>query len=237
MIVNSTEVQNNFGRYLKMVEREDIIITKNGKKVARMMEYRENDDYILREGSSAYNHQGMEVSYEKFLEITRESENRYEFIDGQIYLLSSPKYTHQKIVIELSGIMNSWFEDKECQPLTAPFDVTLYNRDKANVVQPDLLVICDREKIGEDDTYTGIPTLVVEVLSRSTRNRDMIRKLDLYRAAGVKEYWLLNPFASEFSVYMFKDREIEKVVTFRKSETARSFVFSGLEVELDKVFG
>lgn len=71
---------------------------------------------------------------------------------------------------------------KDCEPLTAPFDVTLFKEGKAkniNVVQPDILVICDREKIDKNGKYQGIPALVVEVLSESTRSRDMIKKLDL----------------------------------------------------------
>src|SRR5690554_5927326 len=126
MIISSTGVQNNFGKYLALVEEEDIIITRNGKKVARLVKYFKNDDYILREGSSAYSHEGMKVSYEEFLKIARESENRYEYIDGQIYLLASPKVTHQKIVMNISIRLSSWFKDRECFPLISPLDVTLY---------------------------------------------------------------------------------------------------------------
>ena len=235
MIVNSTEVQNNFGKYLKLLDREDIIITRNGKKVARLIGFKENEDYVIREGSSAYSHKGMKVSYEKFLEITRESENRFEYIDGEIYLLASPRFKHQKIVIEMSSILLEWFKSKKCQPLSAPFDVTLYKDEEPNVVQPDLLVICDQENVEEDDTYSGIPALVVEVLSQSTQNKDVIKKLDLYRAAGVCEYWIINPLSKEINIYQFAEKEINNIVTFKKNEVAKSFVFSGLEIMVDDV--
>lgn len=199
MIINSTELQNNFGKYLSLVRREDIIITKNGSKVARLVKFYENDDYIIREGSSAYSHEGMKVTYEDFLRIVRESENRYEYIDGQIYLLASPKVKHQKIVMIMSAKLSSWFRNKKCFPLTSPLDVTLYKDDEPNVVQPDLLVICDQENIKEDDTYVGIPALVVEILSESTRSKDLIKKLDLYMQGGVEEYWIINPFSEEIN--------------------------------------
>ena len=109
LIICSTEVQNNFGKYLRLVNREDIIITKNGKKVAKLVKYYENNDFIIREGSSAYSHEGMKVSYKEFLKIARKSENRYEYIDGQIYLLSSPKVKHQKLLMILSAKRCFWW--------------------------------------------------------------------------------------------------------------------------------
>ena len=236
MIINSTELQNNFGKYLRLLNQEDIIITKNGSKVARLVKFYENDDYIIREGSSAYSHEGMQVSYEEFLQITRESENRYEYIDGQIYLLASPKVKHQKIVMVMANKLSSWFENKRCFPLASPLDVTLYKDDKPNVVQPDLLVICDQDNIKEDDTYTGTPALVVEILSESTRSKDLIKKLDLYMQSGVEEYWVVNPFSEEINIYRFEAREIEKTKTFKKGEKAESFRFVGLAIVVDEVF-
>lgn len=235
MIVSTTEVQNNFGKYLELVRREDIIITKNGKKVARLLKYYE-DDYKVHEKSSVYNYEGVKVRYEEFLKIVRESEKRYEYIDGQIYLLSSPKVKHQKIVMVLSSVFFEWFQDRSCIPLSSPLDIMLYKEDEVNVVQPDLLVICDPENIEKDDTYKGIPTLVVEVLSESTRSRDIIKKLGLYMSGGVEEYWIVNPFSEEVNIYLFRDKEIKKSVTFKKNEMAKSFVFKGLETNLDKIF-
>jgi prevent-host-death family protein len=236
MIISSTEVQNNFGKYLSLVEQEDIIITKNAKMVARLVKYYENNNYIIREGSTAYSHEGMKVSYDDFLKIARESENRYEYIDGQIYLLASPKVSHQKILSVIFNRFFSWFQNKKCFPLVLPLDVTLYKDDKLNVVQPDLLVICDQEKIKEDDTYGGIPELIVEILSESSRSKDIIKKLDLYMSGGVKEYWIVNPFSEEINIYLFKDKEIERSLTFKREEKVVSFVFQGLEVDLKTVF-
>jgi prevent-host-death family protein len=108
MMVTSTEIKNNFGKYLRLAAREDIIITKNGKKVCKLSSYGEElpDDggSLIKEQAAAFNYGGKRVSYEEFLEISRNSEERYEYIDGEIYLLASPKTTHQKILMEMSGV-------------------------------------------------------------------------------------------------------------------------------------
>lgn len=87
-------------------------------------------------------------------------------------MLASPLYPHQKAVKEIFGAFISWFQNKEWEPLVSPFDVTLFrlgNEEKVNVVQPDILIICDLENIDEKGKYKGIPTLVVEVLSDSAK--------------------------------------------------------------------
>ncbi len=236
MIISSTKIQNNFGKYLKLLNQEDIIITKNGKKVARLVKFYENSDNIIKEGSSAYIYEGMEVSYEEFIKITRESEKRYEYIDGKIYLLSSPKVKHQKIVMTMSNKLLLYFQNKECFPLISPLDVTLYKDDQANVVQPDLLVICDQENIKEDDTYMGTHSLVMEITSESSRSRDLITKLELYMRSEVEEYWIVNPLSEEITVYHFKNKEITKSATYKREEIVKSFKFEGLEINVDEVF-
>ncbi|NSW91567.1 MAG: type II toxin-antitoxin system Phd/YefM family antitoxin [Firmicutes bacterium] len=238
MIINSTEIQNNFGKYLKLAEFEDIIITKNGRKMAKLIQYREDvEDFVIREGSSVYSHDGMKVSYEEFLKITEESENRYEYIDGEIYLLASPLYEHQKAIMAILAEFISWFRGKECEPIVSPFDVTLFKEKKyVNVVQPDILVICDKENINEKGKYTGIPSLVVEILSESTRRKDLIKKLDLYMLSGVKEYWIANTFSKEIYLYVFKDYNIESMMTFKTGEIVKSVIFNGLKVQVEQVF-
>ena len=83
------------------------------------------------------------------------------------------------------------------------------------------------------DFYMGIPSLVIEVLSDSTRRKDMVKKLDLYLDCGVTEYWLVNPFSKEVSVYLFENRGIQQSCTFKNTETAESFLFKGLAVPLE----
>jgi len=170
--------------------------------------------------------------------LTRDTEERYEYIDGEIYLLASAKTAHQLALTELFGILYNWSQGKECTPLVAPYDITLKRHaDHINVVQPDMMVICDlEENLGEDDYYRGVPSLVVEILSESTRSKDMIKKLDLYMSCGVAEYWIVNPINKEVTVYLFADSNISSHITYRKTETAQSCVFQGLSVELHRIF-
>jgi prevent-host-death family protein len=242
VLVSTTEIQNSFGKYLKLSQCEEIIITKNGKKVAKLISYQANeerDPWIPNESSPTYAPNGIRLTYEEFLKLTEESENRYEYIDGELYLLASPFYPHQKAVKEIFGHFIMWFQGKECEPLVSPFDVTLFRlekEEKINVVQPDILVICDHDKIDEKGRYKGTPTLVVEVLSDSTKSKDLIKKLDLYQESGIKEYWVVNPSASEIYIYTFINDTIDKLRTFKGDEKAESIIFPGLAVELRQVF-
>lgn len=242
MIVTTTDLQNSFGKYLQLCRDEEIIITKNGKIVAKLLPYSEDKSmgrWIVSESAPGDRSNGIKVSYEKYLKMTEKSENRYEYIDGEIILLASPLYPHQKAVKEIFGEFINWFRDKKCEPLVSPFDVTLYrlgNKIKINSVQPDILVICDQDKIDEKGKYNGTPTLVVEVLSDSTRRRDLVQKLDLYMESGVREYWVINTSAAEIYIYLFENHDIEKILTFKDDERAGSAVFPGLEVNLKQVF-
>lgn len=239
MRVPSTEVQNNFGKYLKFVEvREEIIVTKNGKDVARIVPIESTLDQ-LREGASEYRTTGEWVTYEEYLELVEQSEQRYELIDGVVYNLASPSFAHQLAVSELIGAFYNWFKGKDCTPLTSPFDVTIKkSEDNICVVQPDLLVMCDKDKVDEKGRYQGIPTLVVEVLSPSTQRKDLLIKMDLYTQWGVQEYWIVDPKNQQVNVYTVNDESLANT-TFvaRADEYVRSFIFDGLKVKLADVFG
>lgn len=242
LIITTSEIQNNFGKYLKLSEFEEIVITRNGKRVAKLVPYTEEDPtghWIAGEGSAAYKESRVRVTYEEFLRITENSENRYELIDGEVFLLASPLYAHQKAVRDIYGEFIAWFKGKKCEPLASPFDVTLFRggkKDNICVVQPDILVICDRENIDEKGRYHGTPTLVVEVLSDSTRNKDLIKKLDLYRESGVCEYWAINSESREVYIYVFKDQAIESIQSFKGDDKAGAVFFPGLSVHLTEIF-
>lgn len=244
MIANSTEVKNNFGKYLKLSFREDVIITSNGKKVARLTFYDENykkEDagWCIREGSVTYEMPSRKVTYEEFLEISEESEQRLEYIDGEIYLLASPKIEHQVALGELHIMFHEWFRGKKCRPMLAPFDIKLKRENGGrNIVQPDLMVICDlEENRNEKDKYDGVPVLVIEIISDGTRKKDFVKKFDLYLSTGVKEYWIVNPINKDVEVFQFEGGEIINNMTFRGQEMVRSFVFEGLAVNTEKIFG
>jgi len=243
MIINATDLKNNLGKYLRASEREDIIITSNGRKVARLSAYGDEayssqQTPLVRELAEAYCHFPRKATYEEFLQLSENSEERYEYIDGEIYLLASPKTTHQQVLGELFGIFYTWFKGKKCRPMLAPYDITL-KRDveNINVVQPDLMVICDlEEKLNEKDYYTGIPALMIEILSENSRGKDSVKKLDLYMSTGVTEYWIVNPFNKEVTVFLFENNDVLKNTTYKKEESIASYTFEGLEVSLSSIF-
>ncbi|KJS18072.1 MAG: prevent-host-death protein [Peptococcaceae bacterium BRH_c4b] len=244
MKVNSTELQNNFGKYLMLAAQEDIIITRNGMEIAKLSAIRDVvSDHgavpgTVMEKAVVYGYGGRKASYEEFLELTRDTEERYEYIDGEIYQLASPKTAHQTTLTELFVIFYNWFQGKKCITLIAPYDITLKRSpENINVVQPDIMVICDlEEKLDENDYYKGIPALVVEILSESTRSKDLVKKLDLYMSCDVSEYWIVNPISKEVTVYLFEDKNISRNITYRKHEIVQSYFFEGLCAELDRVF-
>ena len=240
MRVPSTKVQNNFGRYLKYVEvNEEIIVTKKGKDVARILPCENSYNDGVMEGAAEYRTNGGWVTYEEFLELVEASDQRFELIDGVVYNLTSPSYKHQHIIHEVHGAFYNWFKGKKCIPLTAPFDVTfIKSEDNICVVQPDIIVMCDKDKIDKKDKYKGIPTLVIEVLSPSTRSKDMLKKLDLYKQCGVREYWIIDPNNEHVLVYSLENRDISDNKAYRKGavQYVESDCFTGWQVSLEDMF-
>lgn len=204
MRVPSTQVQNNFGKYIKIAsELEDVIITRQGKEVAKLVSCEERLMFA-EEAVNYVMNSNQKMSYEQFLGFVEKTDARYELIDGEVFLLASPGFMHQKVIAKMLTSMSIWFKGKKCMPLTAPFDITLErSKDNICVVQPDIIVICDVDKVDVKDRYKGIPTIAVEVLSQSTKSRDMVKKLDLYMQTGIKEYWIVDTNKKEAYVYSF----------------------------------
>lgn len=240
MRVPSTQAQNNFGKYLKYAEAgEEIIVTRKGKDIAKISPCNESDADKVREGLAEYRTSDAVVTYEEFIELVENSEQRFELIDGVVYNLASPSYKHQMAVHELHGAFYNWFKGTSCTPLTSPFDIT-FNKDPDNicVVQPDIVVICDRDNRDSKDRYTGIPTLVVEVLSPSSRSKDAVTKLNLYKRCTVKEYWLVDPLNHQIIVYQLEDDDIVNHIAYIMSadQEVQSFCFEGLSIPLREIF-
>jgi prevent-host-death family protein len=244
MIISSTELQNNFGKYLMLAAQEDIVITRNGFKIAKLTAIKEsasgytNLTDVVHEKAPEYSSLGKIASYDEFLHLQQESDERYEYIDGEIYLLASPRTVHQIAITELFGIFYNFFQGTNCTSMVAPYDIELRRTpENINIVQPDIMIICDlEEKLNDDDYYKGVPSLVVEVLSKSTRRKDLIKKLDLYMSCGVSEYWIVNPDNREITVYLFEDLNISNSSTYKNNEAAQSFIFTGLSAEIRRIF-
>ncbi len=131
---------------------------------------------------------------------------RYELIDGVAYAMGpAPVRRHQGILGEVFRQVANILDGSPCRPYIAPFDVRLpkaeeIDNDVDTVVQPDLVVICDRAKL-DDKGCRGAPDWVVEVLSPSTAGHDQILKRALYQRVGVREYWLVHPVDRIVTIY------------------------------------
>lgn len=182
------------------------------------------------------------LSYRDFIELTEHSDRRYELIDGIVYQLSSPSFTHQKIIGDFHVEFRDYFQDiPGCSPFLSPFDIELIRKgnlhqskeidDNINVVQPDLMVLCDFEKdVNEKDRYKGIPTLVVEILSSHNRSNDRVRKLGLYMESGIKECWHVDPKNNTVTVFSFYDNDIQDEIIYTSRDVyAHSIYFKGLK--------
>jgi len=242
VVVTATEFKQNFGKYLDYTEAQnDVVITKNGNKIARLTPYVTDIEqyFTVRENALDYQYGGKKVSYEEFMVISEKSTLRMELINGEIYLMGSPNIGHQEILGRLYLLFNEFFKGKKCRVFLAPFDVHFKKKDikEPDVMQSDVLVACDLENnVTAKGRYMGTPTLVIEILSDSTRSKDMIDKLNTYMLAGVKEYWVIDTKQESIMIYDFDDYQIDILRVFEKGNTAQSIVFNGLSVDVESLF-
>ena len=170
---------------------------------------------VLRESPIAYGNNALQGK--KQGEFTLDDyyalpdERRVELIDGVIYDMAAPSAIHQELIIAIAVSLKQFVKDHHgtCRVYVAPFDVQL-DRDNRTMVQPDIVVICQRDRLKHFGCY-GAPDLVMEVLSPSTAHKDLLIKLQKYMAAGVSEYWLVNPDTRQVTVY----RNLEEGLTLK----------------------
>ena len=170
-------------------------------------------------------------------------EERVELLRGHIALMSAPSRIHQKISGNLHRLFSNALWKNKCEVYAAPFDVRLQhfsqkqNKAVSSVVQPDLCVICDPEKL-DDKGCIGAPDLIIEIISPGNSRREMKDKFEIYEETGVLEYWIVNP--TEQSVQVYQLNESGKYIGSRPYVTGdllRTPIVPGLEVDLSDVFG
>ncbi len=165
---------------------------------------------------------------------------RSEIIEGQIYdMIPAPGTMHQEVLTNLVYHFCDFFKGKPCKVFAAPFDVRLAEKKEtgrscSNVVQPDISIICDPEKIDEKGCI-GAPDLIVEILSPSTASKDQVRKRRLYERHGVSEYWLIHPTERYAHILALKDGKYQLVRVFDDEDTLESKIFPGLAVKFAEI--
>lgn len=126
-----------------------------------------------------------------------------ELIDGDLWDLAAPSREHQEIAAELVTDLRLFIREHGggCKAYQSPFAVNLF-ADDTTFVEPDVLAVCDRDKLSARGCE-GAPDFVVEVVSPSSTGMDYVTKLSLYHEAGVREYWICDPMRRRTHVYRF----------------------------------
>ena len=169
----------------------------------------ENEVSTLKEAGAAYWMCQGNYTLDDYYALP--DDRRAELIDGVIYDMSAPTTEHQLVLSGLSVLFANFIKKKKgpCIMLFAPVDVQL-DCDNKTMVQPDLLILCDKSKVTKK-CIKGAPDFVLEILSESTRKKDLFLKLHKYEEAGVREYWMADLQKKRVIVYNFEKDDIPKI--------------------------
>ena len=131
---------------------------------------------------------------------------RFELIDGVLIYMDSPHINHQLISGEIYYQISKFIHENKgkCKVFYAPVDVIL-DKDDKTCVQPDIGIFCDNNLISDKGTLYGAPDFVLEIISKSTSQKDYKLKLNKYKNAGVREYWIVDPYKEKVLVYFFEN--------------------------------
>jgi Uma2 family endonuclease len=168
-------------------------------------------------------------------------EERLELFRGKIFRLAAPSRQHQEISGRLYLEIGNYLKKNQCKVFHAPFDVRLpvQNRKKDHeintIVQPDICVVCDPSKLDERGCC-GAPELVIEILSPGNSQKEAMYKFELYREAGVQEYWIVHPAEQTVIIYSLHEGRYMGSKPFVPGETVTSAVLPGLQVPLTDIF-
>lgn len=187
------------------------------------------------------NPQKTKYTYGDYLNWT--DEQRYEIIDGEVYIMTPAPYRkHQKVLGALHNHFYNYLIGKKCEVYLAPFDLRLpldneCDNEIKTVVQPDLLVICNQDKLDERGCK-GAPDLLIEILSPSSIKRDKQVKRDLYERHKVKEYWIVDYLEKVVEVYILNEEgKYIKPEIYSEKDSIVVNIFEGeLEIDLELVF-
>lgn len=170
-------------------------------------------------------------------------EEMVELIRGKVFrqAAAAPRRIHQGLTVALVTRFHEFLKGGSCKVYTAPFDVRLpvasrKHADIDTVVQPDLCVVCDPEKLDELGCV-GAPDLIVEILSPGNNQKELQLKYDVYEASGVKEYWVIHPDERTLLIYTLEGGKYHPSRLFTLGDQVESQVLSGFVLDLDEVFG
>ncbi len=174
-----------------------------------------------------WNHYDRQGTYTLDDYLALPDEQRVELIDGVIYDMGAPTSPHQLIGGEVYRQVSNYIHAQKgtCIPFIAPTDVQL-DCDNRTMIQPDVLIVCDRSKINRKRVF-GAPDFVLEVLSPSTKNKDIFIKGAKYLRAGVKEYWIVDPVKETVTTYDFRVKDDAQIETYTFKDKVPMALYDG----------
>ncbi len=190
----------------------------------------------VKEPSASYD---GKYSYADYL--TWQMDEMVEIIKGRLFKMTpAPSRIHQKVAAKLFYRLYGFLEGKPCEVYIAPFDVrlpvtTTNNEDVYTVVQPDICVICDKNKL-DDAGCIGAPDLIVEILSPGNNKKELQNKYDVYKESGVKEYWIIHPNEQTLLIYSLKNGAFVPSRLFASGNMVHSNVIQGFSLDLEGFF-
>lgn len=190
------------------------------------------------------NEPDVEYGYYSYADyLTWQFDEVVELIKGKIFkkAAASPKRIHQRVSAKLLTRLYNYLEGKKCQVYDAPFDVRFPKESKEDhkihdVVQPDICVICDPEKL-DDRGCIGAPDLIVEILSLGNSKTELKHKYELYESHGVKEYWVIHPENQDILIYTLINGNYMPSPLLTSGDVVKSVAVEGFELDLEEFFG
>ncbi|SNS36097.1 Endonuclease, Uma2 family (restriction endonuclease fold) [Belliella buryatensis] len=189
----------------------------------------------VEEPPSLYGH----YTYADYL--TWKMDEMVELIKGKIFKqAAAPRVNHQRLSLKISTELYSILKGKKCEVFAAPFDVRLPVKSKKHedidtVVQPDICVVCDPDKLDELGCV-GAPDLIVEILSPGNNRKELQNKYEVYEESGVKEYWVIHPNECTLLIYNLINGKYQASKLFTHGDVVKSDAVEGFQLDLSEIF-
>ncbi len=177
--------------------------------------------------------QAIKLTYEDYCNTP--DDERYELLDGELFMTPAPRVRHQRAIRKLSGQLDLFVEEHTLGEIFfSPCDVVLSETD---VVQPDLLFVSnERAHIVTEDNVQGAPDLTIEVLSPATADRDLTGKRALYAKHGIQEYWIVDTDARTVTVLLLDGASFAEIGVCAEGQTLASPTLAGFTIDPDTIF-
>ena len=173
-------------------------------------------------------------SEEDFEEIQKNFNGKAEFDNGSIFLTSNTSIEHNRIKRRILSKLDDFFKGSKCEPFDEQIEVIFQSKDELYKYKPDIFVMCENATT-KGESFTSVPKIIFEVISRSTANHDYITKLYVYQKFGVLEYNIVeqNGFIVQYTLI---EGQYQITNTFKGEEIYTSTIFKDLSINLKDIF-